>query len=411
MLELNNGRYEIQGVALEDIASEHGTPVYVYDAEKIEEQYKRLTSAFSELNVKVKFAAKALTNISILKLVHSFGAGLDLVSINEVKLGLQAGVPPEEIFFTSNSVAFEEIEEAIKLGVTINIDNLAFLEEFGKKYGDSLPICLRINPHIVAGGNEKIQTGHVGSKFGISIFQEDHIHEIIGQYNIKVKGLHIHTGSDVLSADVFLQGAEIVFDIARKFEGLEFLDFGSGFKVAYKEGDITTNIERVGEKMTAAFKEFCKEYGRELEIWFEPGKFLVSESGYFLVKTNVVKPTPACTFVGVGSGQNHLLRPMMYGAHHDIFNVSNPKGDEHVYSVVGYICETDTFGSDRKLNEVRVGDILALKNAGAYCFSMSNNYNSRLRPAEVLVYKGKAHLIRERETFEDLTRHQVEIDI
>lgn len=411
MLELNNGRYEIQGVALEDIASEYDAPVYVYDADKIESQYKRLTNAFSGVNIKVKYAAKALTNISILKLINSFGAGLDLVSINEVKLGLSVGVKPEDIFFTSNGVAFEEIQEAVKLGVSINIDNLHFLEEIGKTYGNTLPICIRINPHIVAGGNAKIQTGHVGSKFGISIFQEDNILEIIEKYNINVRGLHIHTGSDVLSSEVFLQGAEIVFGIARKFSNLEFLDFGSGFKVAYKEGDITTNVERVGEKMSAAFKAFCKEYGKELEIWFEPGKFLVSESGYFLVKTNVVKPTPACTFVGVGSGQNHLIRPMMYGAHHDVFNVSNPTGEEHVYNVVGYICETDTFATDCRMNEVRVNDLLAIKNAGAYCFSMSSNYNSRVRPAEVLVYKGKAHLIRQRESFEDLTRHQIEIDL
>lgn len=410
-MQINNGTYEIQGVSLLEVANEFGTPVYVYDADKIISQYKRLKNAFSEVDMKVKYAAKALTNMSILKLLNNEGAGFDMVSINEIKQGLHVGIDPKNIFFTNNGISFDEIKEAVEIGVMINIDNLSFLEKFGQEYGHSVPVCIRINPHIVAGGNAKIQTGHVGSKFGISILQQDEIHEIVEKYNLNVTGLHIHTGSDVLSADVFLKGAEIVFKEARKFKNLTFLDFGSGFKVPYKEGDVVTDVENVGTKMSAAFKAFCEEYGQPLQIWFEPGKFIVSESGYFLAETNVVKPTPACTFVGIGSGQNHLIRPMMYGAHHDVINISNPEGEQKLYTVVGYICETDTFASDRRMARVSEGDVIAIKNAGAYCFSMSNNYNSRVRPAEVLIHNGEAKLIRKREEFEDIIRNQIVIDL
>jgi diaminopimelate decarboxylase len=221
----------------------------------------------------------------------------------------------------------------------------------------------------------------------------------------------MHTGSDILDADVFIRGAELLFDAAKDFKNLKFIDFGSGFKVSYKEGDITTDVEVLGKVIMEAFNKFCTEYGRQLELWFEPGKFIASESGYLLVKVNVIKQTTATVFVGVDSGQNHLIRPMFYDAYHEIINISNPTGTPRIYTIVGYICETDTFGWDRKLNEVREGDILAIKNAGAYGYTMSNNYNARYRPAEVLVYKGKPQLIRKRETMDDLLRNIVEIDL
>ncbi len=397
---------------LENLAHEFGTPLYVYDANKIKSQYTGLISVFDEqLTVKLKYACKALTNINILKLMRSIGSGCDCVSVNEVNLAIKAGFSPSEIMFTPNCVAFEEIEEGIKLGVQINIDNLPFLEELGKKYGDSIPCCMRINPHIVAGGNRNIQVGHVGSKFGISILQITQAIEIVNRYNININGLHIHTGSDILDTDVFLKGAKVIFDSAKNFPNLSFLDFGSGFKVAYKEGENTTDIQELGAKLSAALNNFFEEYGKKLEVWFEPGKFLVSESGRFLVRVNLVKESPACTFLGVDSGFNHLIRPMMYGSHHDIENISNPYGEKKIYTVVGNICETDTFGSDRKIAEVHTGNVLAFKNAGAYGFEMSSNFNSRLRPAEVLVIDGKAHLIRQREVFNDLLRNQIELDM
>ena len=408
-MQVENQRYVESGVDLLDLAQEFGTPLYLYNGDKIKKQFHRLKSAFKQTDIKIKYACKANTNINILKLLKNEGSGLDTVSINEVRLGLHAGFTPEEILYTPNCVSFYEIEKAVDLGVTINIDNISILEQFGHKYGDSVPVCIRINPHVLAGGNSHIQTGHIDSKFGISIHQMRHLERVIKANNLLVEGLHMHTGSDILDAEVFSRAAELLFNVAHEFKNLKYIDLGSGFKVAYRPDDVTTDIENLGQVLGKRFEEFCSDYGRPLELWFEPGKFLVSESGYFIAQANVVKQTVSTLFVGVDSGQNHLIRPMMYDAYHHITNISNPTGVQRVYSVVGYICETDTFGYDRKLSEVREGDLLALHNAGAYGFTMSSNYNSRLRPAEVLILDGKAHLIRKRESFENLLENQVEV--
>jgi diaminopimelate decarboxylase len=409
-MKLTNGRYTIDGVDVLELAENFDTPLYVYSAEKMHDQFKTLQEAFPGVKLGLHYACKALSNINVLKLMKSFGTGLDAVSIQEVWLGLKAGFEPNEILYTPNGVSMDEIEMAINEGVKINIDNISILEQFGAKYGNKVPVCIRVNPHIMAGGNTKISTGHIDSKFGISYYQLRHVERVVKLYDINVEGLHMHTGSDILDAEVFLRGAELLFEAAAGFKDLKYMDFGSGFKVAYKENDITTNIKDIGNKIAERFKKFCSEYGRELELWFEPGKFLVSESGFFLVKTNVVKQTTSTMFAGVDSGLNHLIRPMLYDAYHHITNVSNPNGVERIYAVVGYICETDTFGWDRKLNEVREGDVLAFHNAGAYGFSMASNYNSRFRPAEVLILDGKAHLIRKRETIEDILNNQIELD-
>lgn len=393
------------------IANDFGSPVYVYDSEKIVSQYKRLTSAFNKVKqLKINYAVKALSNISILKLMHTLGAGLDTVSIQEVQLGLKAGFAPEQIIFTPNGVSLEEIETASKLGVQINIDNLSILEQFGTKH-PKVPVCIRINPHVMAGGNANISVGHIDSKFGISVHQIPHILRIVENTNMHINGIHMHTGSDILDIDVFLYASEILFDTAKHFKDLEFLDFGSGFKVPYSEGDIETNIEEFGTKLSKRFNAFCKEYGKELALGFEPGKFLVSEAGVFLAKVNVVKQTTSTVFAQIDTGFNHLIRPMLYGSQHMISNISNPKGRERFYSVVGYICETDTFANNRRINEINEGDILCFKNAGAYCYSMSSNYNSRYRPAEVLWHKDQALLIRERETFDDIIKNQIEVSL
>ncbi|AUC80691.1 diaminopimelate decarboxylase [Lacinutrix sp. Bg11-31] len=393
------------------IAKDFGSPVYVYNSEIISQQYKRLTSAFKSVKkVKINYAVKALSNISILKLMKSLGAGLDTVSIQEVQLGLAAGFKAEHIIFTPNGVSLEEIEQAAILGCQINIDNLSILEQFGTKHPD-IPVCIRINPHVMAGGNTNISVGHIDSKFGISIHQIPHILRIVENTNMNINGIHMHTGSDILDIDVFIYASEILFETAKNFKNLEFIDFGSGFKVPYKPGDIETNIEEFGEKLSTRFNEFCKEYGKELTLAFEPGKFLVSEAGLFLAKVNVVKQTTSTVFAQIDSGFNHLIRPMLYGSQHEIENISNPKGRERFYSVVGYICETDTFANNRRISEINEGDILAFKNAGAYCYSMASNYNSRYRPAEVLWHNGEAHLIRKRETFDDIINNQIKIDL
>ncbi|MDC3194843.1 diaminopimelate decarboxylase [Flavobacteriaceae bacterium] len=389
-----------------DLVNKYGSPLYVYDTDIIASQYRRITDAFEKVEqLQLNYAVKALSNINILRFFKNLGAGLDTVSIQEVNLALSVGVDPKKIIYTPNGVSLEEIENVAKKGVQINIDNLSILELFGQKHPE-IPVCIRINPHIMAGGNSKISVGHIDSKFGISVHQVPHIKRVVENTGMHVNGIHMHTGSDILDIDTFLRATEILFDVAKKFKTIDFIDFGSGFKVPYKEGDISTDIEQLGLQLTERFNSFCKDFGKKVTLMFEPGKFLVSKAGNFLAKVNVVKQTTSTVFAGIDSGFNHLIRPMMYDSYHHITNISNPNGRDRYYSVVGYICETDTFGSNRRISEISEGDILCFENAGAYCFSMASNYNSRYRPAEVMIYNNDDYLIRERETFEDLVKNQ-----
>lgn len=401
----------IGGVPVVDIATMYGTPVYVYDSAVIARQVERLRAAFGGMPFRILYACKALPNMNILRLMRTLGNGLDAVSIEEVELGLRAGFLPAEILFTPNMVAFAEIQRGVALGVQVNIDAIPMLEHFGATYAGTVPVFLRVNPHIMAGGNERISTGHADSKFGISIHQLRHVQRVVASHGIHVHGLHMHTGSDILDTEVFLQAAELLLEAAEQFPELRVLDFGSGYKVAYKAGDITTDIEDLGQRLTMRVKRFNADRPRPVEVWSEPGKFLVSEAGTLLARVTQVKQTTATVFVGIDTGLNHLVRPMMYGSYHHITNLGNPDGRTRIHTVVGNICETDTFAWDRPLNEVREGDLLAIHNAGAYGHSMASNYNSRLRPPEVLVHNGKAHLIRRRETLEDLLADQVVVDL
>ena len=389
-----------------ELAEKYDSPLYVYDTAIIASQYRRITDAFKSVHhIQLNYAVKALSNINILGYFNTLGAGLDTVSIQEVDLGIAAGVDPQKIIYTPNGVSLEEIENVAKKGVQINIDNLSILELFGQKHPE-IPVCIRINPHVMAGGNSKISVGHIDSKFGISVHQVPHIKRVVKNTGMHINGIHMHTGSDILDIDTFLRATEILFDVAKQFTSINFIDFGSGFKVPYKEGDISTDIEQLGVQLSDRFNSFCKDFGKEVTLMFEPGKFLVSEAGYFLAKVNVVKQTTSTVFAGIDSGFNHLIRPMMYDSYHHITNISNPTGRDRYYSVVGYICETDTFGSNRRISEISEGDILCFQNAGAYCFSMASNYNSRYRPAEVMIYEKNDYLIRKRETFEDLIKNQ-----
>lgn len=393
---------------LREIAEGFGTPLYVYHAERIAHQYGRLSRAFEGVPARFYYACKSLSNINILRYIRSLGAGLDCVSVNEVRLGIKAGFPPDRILFTPNCVAFSEYLEAVALGVHMNIDSLPILQAFGERFGASYPVCIRLNPHIMAGGNLKISTGHEDSKFGISVLQVEEVCRVVERTGLDVEGIHVHTGSDITDVEVFMEGLGVLLDLSDRFPGLRFIDLGSGFKVPYREGDKQTDIARLGASLTAALSSYREKTGRNPEIWFEPGKFLVSECGFLLVRAALVKETPSRVFVGVDSGFNHLIRPMFYDAYHHIVNISNPSGPERVYNVVGNICETDTFAWDRTLNEVREGDLLAIHNAGAYGFEMSSRFNSRFRPAEVMVLDGQPRLIRRREEFDDLLRGQVD---
>ena len=404
-------KFTIQGISLESLAQQYGTPLYVYDADRIAEQFNRFTAGFSVEHLNIYYACKALANVNILRLMKKLGAGLDAVSLNEVRLGLHAGFKAEEIIFTPNMIAYEDLDEAVSLGVQVNIGSLDLLEYAGQQHPD-IPVCIRINPHIMAGGNKKIATGHIDSKFGISIHQLPLAHRIVETLGIRVTGIHMHNGSDILDADVFMTASDILFQAAKGFsEHLEYLDFGSGFKVKYHENDIETDIEDLGQRMSVRFESFCQEIGRPLRLCFEPGKYFVSEAGYFLARVNQVKQTTSTVFLGLNAGFNDLIRPMLYDARHEIVNVSSTSDKNRIYTVVGHICETDTFGINRRMQEARPGDIICIKNAGAYCFEMGSNYNAHARPAEVLIHEGRDHLIRTRESFSDLMRNQLDIGI
>jgi diaminopimelate decarboxylase len=406
-MELINNKYQFTGgIDPLELCKEYGTPLYVYDASVIERQYKRITEAYTYPKFKVHYACKALSNISILKYLRTLGSCLDCVSINEVRLGLHVGYAPADILFTPNFASMEEYSEAVKLGVKINIDAIPMLENWGLHHKD-VPFCIRVNPHLMAGGNSKISVGHIDSKFGISIHQLPHVLRIVENQGLRVEGLHMHTGSDILDVDIFIRGAEILLEAAKKFPDLKYIDLGSGYKVPYQPDDIETDIEELGEKLSAYFLDFCKDYGRELTLMVEPGKFLVSQCGYLLAKCTLVKQTTSTAFVGLDSGFNHLIRPMFYGSFHKIVNVTEPTFKPRIYNVVGNICETDTFAVDRRIAEVVEGDILAFYNAGAYGYMMASNFNSRFRPAEVMLLNGKAQLIRRRDNFEDLLNGQL----
>lgn len=388
-------------------ATDFGTPLYVYDAACIEYQYKELAHTFRRNDTRIFYACKALSNINILRIIQSLGGGIDCVSINEVKLALTAGFTPDKIIFTPNSVGMDEYFEAADLGLNINIDNLFILEAFGKHFGNSYPVIVRLNPHIMAGGNLKISTGHVDSKFGISVDQIDEIKNIVDATGIEIKGLHIHTGSEIKDIEVYVKGLHIVLELTKNFPTISVVDLGGGFKVPYKPSEQGTDMETLGEKVAEAFALHQSSTGKSFQLWFEPGKYLVSQSGYFIVSSSVLKHSPTRSFVGVNSGFNHLIRPMFYDAYHEIINISNLDGVMKTYNVVGNICETDTFAWDRQLSEVSPNDFLLFKNAGAYGFEMSSRFNSRARPAEVLVVDGQIKLIRRRETFDDIMSGQI----
>lgn len=388
------------------LANQFQTPLFVYDAEKITEQYLKLKEGFADLNTKIFYASKALTNIQVLKHMKKLGSNVDCSSINEAKIALLAGFEPHHILYTSNGISFEEIVAAQELGIHINIDSLSHLKKFAEKYGTSYPVGVRIRPNIMAGGNLKISTGHENSKFGIPVEQMPEVAQLVANNLIKIKTLHLHTGSDIDDVEVFVKGVEVLIRLLPLFPDVQIFDLGGGFKVPYQDSEKSTDITLLATRIQETLDQNL-DRGHKLEIWLEPGKFLVSECGYFITTVNVLKETPTVTFASVNSGFNHLIRPMFYDAYHKIQNLSNPTGNKKFYAIVGNICETDTFAWNREMNEIREGDLLVFKNAGAYGFEMASNFNSRLRPAEVLVENGEARLVRKRENLEDLIRLQV----
>ena len=388
-------------------AQQFGTPLYVYHAEKIEQQYQNLLAHFSATQTRFFYACKALTNIHILKVIKNIGCNIDCSSINEVKLALHVGFSPNHILYTSNSVSFDEIVTAVELGVNVNIDSLSNLEKFGQKFGASKAVGVRIRPDVMAGGNLKISTGHDKSKFGIPVAQLEALKLIQEKYQINIRTLHIHTGSEIKDVAVFMKSAEVFDVLLSHFPTVEILDFGGGFKVPYEPGEQGTDMASLGKEVNKAMEQLSEKYGRSLTAWFEPGKYMVSEAGFFISKVNVLKTSGDRIFAGLNTGLNHLIRPMFYDAYHHIDNLTSPEKPTKQYAVVGNICETDTFAWDRAIPAIEEGDLLVFYNAGAYGYEMASNYNARFKPAQVLYQNSEVKLISRADQFEDLLTLQV----
>lgn len=410
-MKQQNDTRTIQNIPVADLAEQFGTPLYVYDTDIIKEHLDRFREGFSSVDLKIKYACKALTNMSVMNFLRTQGTGLDTVSLAEIKMGLTVGFKPQEIVFTPNCVDFSEIEEAVDFGVKINIENLSNLEKFGKRYGNKVAVCIRLNPQIAAQSNsDKVDWWHKQSKFGISIDQIDDVKKLEDQYDLNIDGIHIHSSSVIMSPEIFINGARAVFDIAMRFKNLQFIDFGGGIKVDVGDGNEVIDVKELGKQLDIEFSTFCQKYGRKLELWFEPGRYLVGNAGYLITTCVVRKRNGGSEFIGIDSGFNHLIRPMMYGAYHEIVNASNPDGELQKYTVVGNICEIDNFAVDRMIPETKEGDLIVIRSAGAYGYSMASNYNSRFRPAEVMIKGQKAYLVRNRDNYEDLVKNQILID-
>jgi diaminopimelate decarboxylase len=392
---------------LRQLADEFSTPLYVYDGEKIAEQYQLLQAAFNPASTRFFYACKSLTNVNILRLIKNLGCGIDCSSINEAYLAIQAGCSPNNILYTSNGIAFEEIVAATELGIHINIDSLSNLEKFGARFGHSYPVGIRLRPNIMAGGNLKISTGHEKSKFGIPLEDIQLVLDLVKTHNLQISGLHVHTGSEIKDVSVFLQVARLLIDLIPNFPELKCIDLGGGFKVPYRDNETGTDLNELGRKTAEIQAEIKEKFDKQLEIWFEPGKFLVSECGYLITQVNVLKQSGQILFAGINSGFNHLIRPMFYDAYHRIKNISHPNAAEKLYTITGNICETDQFAENRSLAEIREGDYLVFYNAGAYGYEMASNYNARFKPAQVLIENGASRLISRRDTLDDLLRLQI----
>lgn len=381
--------------SLLDYANKYGTPLYVYDGNQILNRYKELYEFIDYPKLKILYAMKANYNVGILKLLKKNNAYLDTVSPGEVMLALKLGFTKDEILFTSNNITDSEMNEVQETGVLFNIGAISSLEKYGKSFPGN-NVCVRFNPDVYAGENKYVQTAGAITKFGILMSDLDKVLEIAAKYKLKIVGIHEHTGSGIGQTEKVFESMNNLLSIATKenFPDLEFIDFGGGLKVNYTPTAQHIDWKKFGEKVSEVFTKFCKNYGKELYMYFEPGKFVVAESGYLIIEVNTLKNNRGRLIAGTNSGFNHLIRPLLYGSYHHIENLTNPNGKKYLYDVCGNICESgDCFAEQRELPEIREGDLLVIKTAGAYCYSMGSIYNLRSMPSELLVIDDQEYLI------------------
>jgi diaminopimelate decarboxylase len=385
-------------------AQQFGSPLYVYNLDLVKQRYLELFSHIKHPRLKILFAMKANYNPTILKTLIGLGAGIDTVSIGEALLAQELGCPSTNMLYTANNVTLAEMKQVRERGLLTNIGAISTLETFGRTFPGS-EVCLRFNPEVVAGSHEKIQTGGKLTKFGLLFQDLPEVLEIVSRYNLKVIGLHKHTGSGISETDKYLEAVNNLLQIAtlQNFPHLKSLDFGGGFGVPYHPQDQRFDLSKFGQIISELVTAHENKIGRELELWFEPGRYLVCEAGYLVMEVNTIKNNRGRRIVGTDSGFPQLIRPVFYDAYHQIENLSNPNGNPQTYDICGNICETgDHFAKDREIPEIREGDLLVIQNAGAYCYAMGGIYNLRPMPAEVVHEKGELRLSRKALTAEAL---------
>ena len=409
-MDVRDNQLCLGGCTAEALVDAFGTPLYVYEEDVIRRQCRAMREAFAAAQPELHYAVKANHNPAILRIVRDEGLGIDAVSPFEVRLCLELGFKPEQILFTGNNTSEGEFAYCLTEGVPINVGSLVELERYGK-LNPGGRVSLRINPDVGAGHHHHVITGGPHSKFGIYHTERAAIAELLERHELKLVGIQSHIGTGILRTDEMLQAMEIILDTARNFPALEFVDFGGGFGIPYRPEEQPLPLKELGSAMCERFASFCSEYGRPLKMKLEPGRYLVAQSAALLVRVTNIQSTPAHTFVGTDSGFNHLVRPAMYGAYHEVVNATRVKGDALDVVVAGNVCESgDVFTQGpeglepRSLTRPAVGDVLALLDAGAYGMAQASNYNLRPRPAEVLVHAGNARLIRRRETYDDLVQ-------
>ncbi len=383
MLRLSNA-------TLGTLAQKYGTPLYAYNADLIVHMYTTVGDFIKWPRLKVFYAMKANTNVHVLDELRACNAYLDTVSEGDVDLGLKRGYPSDHMLYTANNITRQEMRDVKSRGVMMNIGDLSLLEKYGRDFPNT-EVVLRFNSEVVAGEFVKVQTTGPLSKFGILMEGVGKANEIVSRYKLTVVGLHCHTGSGIKDIKKYYESMRSIGSLAKveNFPELRSMDFGGGFKVPYSPDEHRIDYATFGKGLTDIYSHICENYGRELELHFEPGKYIVAESGYLLIEVNTVKDNRGKLIVGTNSGFPQLIRPVFYDAYHHIVNVTNPYGPLKTYSVAGNICEGgDFFARDRQIAEIRENDILAIENGGAYCYVMGGEYNTRPMPAEVTLRHG-----------------------
>jgi diaminopimelate decarboxylase len=391
-----------------DVARAAGTPTYVYDAETIRSRCRRFKSALHGFPARLLYAVKANANPAVLKVLLEEVDGLEVVSAGEVELALRLGVSHDRLLFSPNNIDELETDYVAQRDVLFNVGELTLLERLGREH-PGLEISVRLNLWVGAGHHRHVVTGGEHSKFGLEGDQLESVLKTADQYGLRIVGVHQHIGSGFESAGQYLEAIDLLLEAAKWFPDLRFINVGGGVGIPYRDTDRQFDLARVGEGLASRWAAFRDAHETDLMFWFEPGRYLVAESGVLLVQATAVKKLGRKTFVGTDSGFNHLLRPILYGAYHEIFNLSNPDGDLTTYEIAGNICESgDLFASERQVQEIREGDVLAIMDTGAYGMAMASKYNLRALPAEVVLDGDATTLVRSRASYSELVDRHLE---